>query len=210
METLFFFATYLEAEKTIQILNACETSENDGSSFFFPGGRIIITGIGCDAARSAALKASSCNCRWINLGIAGCLEKKVPIGTSVRIGRAGLLRLKPGGLPSSQIYCSSSDETVVLDPCIPASLFTSPAPLYCSPTVSGNPALVDMEGYSLAYVARERGVYLSMVKIVSDFCSEDSHTSIISNLKFLSSRLAEEARRFCIPIETTISTQPQA
>jgi nucleoside phosphorylase len=185
MSCIFFFATLREAAITIKTFGAVEGGEGDGR-FSFPGGEIIISGMGMAQALASALQAPSKECRWVNLGIAGCFDTSVSIGTGVPIGRTALLQCR-------------SEEIIVLDEALPATLYTSPVPVYATPNVFEKLALVDMEGHVFARVAREKRVQLSMVKVVSDFCTDTSHATICENIDALSYRLAEEAAQYSMP-----------
>jgi nucleoside phosphorylase len=188
MNIVFFFATLQEAEITIRMVDAIEKDERK-THFLFEGGEIIISGMGMVAARAAASTAPSKECRWVNLGVAGSLEKTLPIGTAVPIGRTVALQWHS----ERGVYHHIPEEMLIVDRSLPAVLFTSPVPLYSAPDVSEKISLVDMEGYALACVAREKNISFSMVKVVSDFCTDTSHATISKNIDALSYRLAEEA-----------------
>jgi nucleoside phosphorylase len=186
MNLIFFFATPREAAVTIRTFDAVERGEGH---YLFLGGEIVISGMGLARAFEAASRASSKQCRWVNIGVAGCLEKMIPIGTAVPIGKTALLQWNP----EKNVYHHIPEETLSLDASLSGMVFTSPVPLYFAPAVFEKLALVDMEGHALARVAKEKGVFLSMIKVVSDFCTDMSHATICENLDALSYRLAEEA-----------------
>lgn len=187
--TIFFFATLREAARTITMFEAVE-KEGEKGRFLFPGGEIIICGMGVDSARAAVSQATFEQCVWINLGIAGCIDVSVPVGTAIPIGRTALLH------KAGEEYTYLSEEMIVLNTALPATVFTAPQPLYAPPQVSCLMSLVDMEGYACAKIAYERRVPLFMTKVVSDFCTSTSHADIIKNVDALSYVLADEALSF--------------
>ena len=186
MRLVFFFATHREAAATLATVAAVEKAQGSGE-YLFSGGEIHIGGMGMGAAQACASKAPSAGCRWVNIGIAGCLEKSVAIGTVLQVGTTSLLQWDV----ERNRYGYNSEETIVLDDSLAAALFSAPVPMYAPPDVHSALALVDMEGYAFARVARDNNVPLSMVKVVSDFCTDTSHATIRENVDSLSFRLAE-------------------
>jgi nucleoside phosphorylase len=197
MRVLFFFATYREAAATIKKLGAVKNDVCEGT-YRFSRGEILVCGMGVEAVTRVAARAPSQGCCWVNIGLAGSLDTAVAMGTAVSIGSTMMLEWNCehnayGPVGEGIELCSSSS----------ARLFTSPVPLYSSPLVPRAFSFIDMEGYALARTAKERAAPLSMVKIVSDYCTSSSHTTILENLDVLSERIAEEAVR-------ALSTRPQA
>lgn len=182
---IIFFATLLEASATIRRLNA--VPQQEVNRYLFKDGEIIITGIGIEAAHRAAMRAPSTDCSWVNLGIGGCVQNCFPIRTVVCIGRVSLLQW----VAERGVFCPQPLSTILIDPSHPASLFSAPSPVYSTPEVPEGRALVDMEGYAFAKVAHEKKVPISIIKVVSDFCTKNSHREIMGTIDALSERLAE-------------------
>lgn len=191
MKIIFFFATFQEAVQMLRMVNAREREKESGH-YLFSEGEIVICGMGGVSARAAALKAQVEDAWWVNLGVAGSLDSTLHIGQAVRIGVAAGLTWDD----QKKRYCHRQNEQVVLDDALPGTVFSAPVPLYRAPEVGSTACLVDMEGYALACAAREVHARLSMIKVVSDFCTDDSHEVIAANMERLSFCLAEQALGF--------------
>ena len=177
---LIMFATLHEADETIRMFRAEQTAPGQ---YAFTGGKILLCGMGLEAASSAAFAAPIEGYRWLNIGLAGSLDAQISLGAVRSIKSVSLL--------------DGSTSPIVIDPDGDTLLYSSPTPVYAAPEV--NAALVDMEGYAIACAAKEKGAALSMRKVVSDYCSKSSHTDILDNMEFLSCRMAEEVSRILFP-----------
>ena len=173
---LVIFATLLEAAETIRAFKACQRASN---RYVFAQGEILLCGMGFEAAAASLLTAPVEGHRWLNIGVAGSLDPQVPLGAVRSVQRAALL--------------DGSHDPILIDPKGDALLYSSPTPVYAIPSqIDAANALVDMEGYVIACAAQARGVPLVMKKIVSDYCSETSHSDILGNMGPLSRRMTEE------------------
>lgn len=180
---IYFFATFLEAAKTIEKLQAIPVCENIWS---FNKGRLVITGMGRDAVLNFVegqnflqILASSdlVNAVWVNIGIAGAFSETYAVGQYVcvhstsflqdKVKKSFILREEPG-----------------------AHLYTSLVPVYATPENIKKESLIDMEGYFLAEVAKKCGFQLYMGKIVSDHCSSESSSLIKKRIGELSQIIA--------------------
>ena len=179
MKWLIVFATAREAAVTAKMLAADKSSDN---RYAFPGGEILICGMGLDTAGISVSTAPTAGYRWLNIGVAGSVDSGVPVGSCCSIGRVALLQ------DDSQVH----KKAFLLDPFGESSLFSSRVPVYTRPEVDSCRVLVDMEGFAIARVAYERQVPLTMKKVVSDYCCQTSHDDILSNIDRLSQRMAEE------------------
>jgi len=172
MKTILFIATLKEA---MSLLHALETKKLSNGSYLFDGGEIIICGMGPEAAYISA-KGASKNAHWINVGIAGSTAYEQ--GSIVRVGRVARLE-------NPLDYIVVDDEHL-------ATLYTASCPIYSAPSVSEEHYVVDMEGFSIAKAARERGVSCSILKVVSDYCDEASHETILANLPLYSAKIRDQ------------------
>lgn len=183
MRSAFLFATYAEAKSAVDTFQAVQ----EGPSIFsLREHKIIITGMGpLDA--SAAVTAIPLGYRWINLGIVGSFDPSIPVGHIVHIGTTAFLE-------DDKAY-----DHCILDPSHLAVLYTSSSPVYKRPLSIDPSGYVDMEGHAIAKVARKRGIPCSIVKVVSDFCNQDSHEDIAARLDDMSGRLVQVVRQFAMP-----------
>jgi nucleoside phosphorylase len=183
MKWLIIFATAREAAVTIKMLAADKTSSD---RYVFAGGEILICGIGLEMAGHSVSMAPTKGYHWLNVGVAGSVDSSLAVGTCHSVGRVALLHTDNSG------RFFACKDPFLLDSRGEASLYSSPVPVYALPDVEVHGALVDMEGYSIARVARERRVPLTIRKVVSDYCCQTSHADILSNIDRLSLRMAEE------------------
>jgi hypothetical protein len=184
MKWLIIFATAREAAVTIKMLVADKTSSN---RYIFAGGEILICGMGLEMAGHSVSMAPTKGYHWLNIGVAGSVDPSLAVGECHSVGRVALLHNDNSGR-----FFASKEGPLLLDPHGEASLYSSPVPVYARPEVDVHGALVDMEGYAIACVAHERQVPLTMRKVVSDYCCQTSHADILSNIDWLSQRMAEE------------------
>ena len=171
---LIIFATLREAAATIQALAADKTGCD---RYSFAGGEIMLCGMGLEAAARSISTAPTEGYSWLNVGAAGSVDARVPVGAFRSIGRVTLL---------------PTEDFLILDSSDGALLYSSPTPVYEVPKRCVDGALVDMEGYAIAYAAQKKGVPLEMKKIVSDHCSQTSHADILANIDWLSRQMADE------------------
>lgn len=180
---LLVFATYLEAEATIQRLHAKENALN---MFSFEGGAILLSGMGSHAAIAAILERGREFDEIWNLGFAGSLTH-APLFRILSIGK--VIKHVPTSLDSYSLE--------IMNKAFPplhlegeSTLLTSDFPLHQKPF--DRAALVDMEGYGMAFAANHLGKKCRMWKIVSDFVSQGGAALIQQNAKKLSKLLADK------------------
>jgi nucleoside phosphorylase len=183
MKWLIIFATPREAAVTIQMLAATKITD---ARYAFPEGEILLCGMGLEAAAQSVSVAPIHGYQWLNIGLAGSIDSRLSVGTSCLVGSVGLLYRDGSGCLLAQ------EDPLLLDPCGASFLYSSPIPVYAAPKVDPHCALVDMEGYAITRAAREKGAPLIMRKVVSDHCTQTSHTDILSNIDWLSRRMADE------------------
>jgi adenosylhomocysteine nucleosidase len=155
---------------------------------------ILVTGVGkiCAAASLAAILSRQRPSRIVNLGTAGALREGLD-GTHV-IGRV--------------IQHDFDDEAIfgLTGTHFGPPIELGPGPVLASGDVfvSGGPArdqlgqraaLVDMEGYAVAMVAREFGLPVTLVKEVSDGAGESAARSWQESLDDCAERLGAWVRR---------------
>lgn len=142
-----------------------------------PGVELVVTGLGKTAAATATARALAgrdlARVVVLNIGTAGAL-------------RAGVMGLhEPGVVFNHDISADAiralgydPQERVVLDAARPVVLATGDV-FVTDPLVRDRLALqahlVDMEGYAVAWAAREFGVAVRMAKHVSDNADESAH-----------------------------------
>jgi hypothetical protein len=176
VKTLFLFATFAEAKVSIEQVGA--HLEDDGM-YVFGGHKIVIIGMGPKNASLTVEKLPSDGFRWVNIGIAGALDSSLSLGQPYSIGTTAFLCGK-------KIY-----DHQVIDRNVDTVLYTSSVPVYERPSCCMGRALIDMEGHAVAKIACQKSVPLSFIKVVSDYCSKDSHRLIKERLPELSRRLSE-------------------
>jgi adenosylhomocysteine nucleosidase len=135
------------------------------------GMRVVVTGIGKTAAAVATTRAvlEERPSHLVNVGSAGALRDGLDgifeIGTVLNHDMNGDAIRALGYEPDDRLVVGSSDvvlasgDLFVSDPAVRARL-------------AGEAHLVDMEGYAVAYVARQLDVRVSLVKHVSDNADE--------------------------------------
>lgn len=179
MKPLFLFATLAEARVTIERGSFCQTGEN----LFSCGDRsIVIIGMGPKAALRGIERLPTDGVRWINIGIAGAFDRALHFGQKCQIGSTAFLSR---GRVYDHLIVPKGGDTI---------LYTSPTPVYEAPHFYKG--VVDMEGHVVAKVALQKKVPLSIIKVVSDYCSPDTSEIIRKKLgelsELLSIAIAEE------------------
>jgi hypothetical protein len=177
---ILFFATLQEASQSIERVQATHIQEN---IYSFKKGRIILTGMGRDAVlhcmneTTTEKELSSPELKdavWVNLGIAGA-SKSFVVGQHVRV---------------SSVSSLQTHDSIVLQTEFGSHLYTSLIPVHSVPEVLEKDFLIDMEGYFLASIARERGKTLRIEKVVSDYLSSETSVLIKKRLPMLSEVIA--------------------
>lgn len=178
---IFAFATLEEAQASITRTNA---SPYQGH-FRFTDNLILITGIGPFAAYTQASPFIKQASALYNFGIAGALHPEIAPCTCVEVATVSKLKWHPKN--------PTLTESIALSGTL--KLCTLDFPLHETNFLKEDFDLVDMEGYALAYLAKEHQVPIKLIKIVSDHCTENTSSDIQKNLKILSEHLAEKLTR---------------
>jgi hypothetical protein len=142
----------------------------------------------------SARRAFSYGATWVNLGVVGSFDRTVKKGSVVQIGEARALHWKK----SSSSFSPSRRLPIVVDRGGKAILFTAPRPVYHTPPNILPNSFVDMEGYSIAYVAKKRRIPCTLLKVVSDFCDSNTHHAILKDMPLFSSELARVAENLVL------------
>ena len=200
---LLVFAQVGEAKATIHHLNATAI---DGEMahiwseghipccYRFERGWIVISNVGLHAAQMTVAKyAHNCDEVW-NLGLAGSLRGKLPIGEILSIDTVGkYIPLADDALdPRSKECLSFTLPHFVLEGA-GGKLISSDFPIHDAAHRNHLGAqwdLVDMEGYGIAYACRALGKKCRMWKIISDFASPGGRELIRKHKEALSEKIA--------------------
>ena len=160
-----------------------------------PGGVVVISGMGPSAAAAAAEHAIAARgaTRIVNLGICGALTDAMEVGRLCRVaetvdGDALDRGERPAHLPLASDGTWPSLST--------ARLATVTESVFCSKrraALAAEADVVDMEGFAIARVCRERGIPCVLLKAVSDGASDGGREELLRNLPALSEALAREA-----------------
>lgn len=176
MKSLFLFATLAEAQASINRFMAHQVAEN---VFSFGIHSIVIVGMGPQKASCTVEGLPTCGVRWVNVGIAGSIDRSLPFGSLCRIGTTAFL-CKERAYDHQHIREG-----------VDTLLYTSPFPVYEAPACCKQGSLIDMEGHVIAKIALQKKVPFSLLKVVSDYCSQDTTASIKKHMGELSSMLSE-------------------
>jgi len=160
----------MEAAHTLQKTDAKPISDCLYTSLY---GHILITGMGPEQAQKTLDQHIADFDHILNFGIVGALKKELLPHTFYTI---------------SQVSCLTTDSTLNLQE-EGLHLLTSSTPLH-DPNERDRLAkrfdLIDMEGYQFAACAKKYGKKCQLIKIISDFCTEDTSEIIRSKLPNLS------------------------
>lgn len=193
--TLITFATHREAAPTLKALEA--SSSNQKNLYTFSGGYLLITGIGMLAAASqTSLHIPLAQEVW-NFGIAGALKDGLAIGTVCPVQSVSKFLLLPEDADAHTETFSSTIFPVFSLNTSGIKLISSDFPIHHSQTralLAKNNQIVDMEGYGIAYAAKQDQKPCHMWKIISDFAAQDGHKIISQHID----RLAEQTSEFII------------
>lgn len=189
------FATHEEAASLLSKTKACLLPELPGS-YSSSFGVIAITGIGPFAAAVATHRLlSELPIKKIyNFGLAGALSSSFSIGSLHEIRKVAKDTWHPKGpLESSKSIAAKSFVEIEFADVQGPSLLTCDRPVYenISPKFDLGFDLVDMEGYAIAWQAKQFQIPCHLYKLVSDFCSQASSKQIEAHLKTYSDLLAQ-------------------
>lgn len=173
MKRLLIFATFDEAQETLLKLNALE---GEKGVWHAEEDLIVISGWGCKNANLATLKHGPKASEIWNVGIAGTLSEKLPLGSFHKISFVG---------KSTSPSLSLSQEG--------ARLFSSDHPVHdvsLRNQLAKEWDLVDMEGYGVATAAKILNKSCYLWKLVSDFALPGGSEIIKKNMSNHSNKLA--------------------
>lgn len=180
---IIVFATFGEAQSSIQTLDAA--LQPDGT-YLCEGGRIILSGMGAQAAKTAVEQFGLDVEEIWNLGFAGALKTGFAFGSMIEIVKIGkyLTEATPLLLGEGEGHLITSDFPIH-DHAIRTHL-------------SSGWDLVDMEGFGVATAAVEMGKKCRMWKIISDFASPGGSEMIRENMANLSRLMAIKLKNLLI------------
>ncbi len=188
---LIVFATLIEAKHALEALNAQNISDN---FFFSDGGFITISGMGCLAATAAISACKEPISEVWNLGAVGALHDHFNLGDTFEISDVSKNPILPIGIDdhSSKLHRTLFPSLKVSENGL--HLISSDYPCHhaeINQTLRAHGDLIDMEGYGIAYAARQRGVPVCMWKIVTDFATANGQKLILEQLDSVSQKIAQ-------------------
>ncbi len=175
----------LEAKPIFDFSNFSRQWQMGPSQLWLDGKQaILITGIGpIFTAAACGRLLSNPIPKWINLGVAAGLNENTADASihTVKLVQMEGLQI-PGSVKNESIKIHSSG----------VRLLSRSSALHDQELrnkLGQHHDLVDMEGYSIALLAREAGVQLNMAKIVSDFGDRPDSKTIIQRIPSLMQQL---------------------
>ncbi|MGE3954944.1 MAG: hypothetical protein AB7F31_07165 [Parachlamydiales bacterium] len=181
----------IEAEPLISRLQAQQESEE---RWRFEGGTLIITGMGIAAAAASVAHHAPGHTHILNIGFAGSL-KRHPIGTVVEVGTCH--RHLPQQIPNHSLgIARGAFPPLTLGS--GANLLTSDYPIHSQEerTALSPYDLVDMEGYGVALAAQKANIPCTLLKVISDPCTDGGWEMIHTHLKSLQTVIADSILSF--------------
>jgi adenosylhomocysteine nucleosidase len=175
------FATLMEAAHTLEKTKA---QSYGGLDYFFEcenSLRILISGMGEEQTRERLLAHIDEIEEIVNIGIAGALKSTLILHTIYSV---------------HSVDCERSLPSLVLNPDSihpkGLALYTVQTPLHDPLTrdkLALNYDIVDMEGYTIAEIAKKAGKKCTLIKMISDVCDEKTSHTIRDHLPFYSKEL---------------------
>ena len=195
---LLIFTTLQEAESS---LKKFEAKQIEPHLYTFSEGTIVICGFGAFAAMKAVYTYGPHHLEIFNLGIAGVLSDKYPIGSLHSIEVVGKYTHLPPDIDALSEQITSEHLPSLPLPRSGLRLVTSDFPIYQKTVrqrLSLNWDLVDMEGYGVVYAAHALSKQVHLWKIISDFAieGEKGRASLKKNLAECGEKLAERLSAF--------------
>ncbi len=201
---LIVFAQVAEAAATLRSLQAEPVvgemthvwSEGEIPCLYrFDRGWIAISSVGLHAAQmSVARYSHPCDEVW-NLGFAGALNDRHPVGSLLSIGTVGkYIPVPPESLDARTQECLAFTIPHLHLEKQAGHLISSDFPIHHlehKACLARQWDLVDMEGYGIAYASQHLGKTCRMWKIVSDFASPGGRALIKTHKAQLSEQIAE-------------------
>ncbi len=193
-------ATLSEAQPLVDLLHAEKRLDQPFVTYSFapttnhPGGLVIITGIGPEDAAAATDYAITHRgaSHILNVGICGALTQAVEPGHMCHITEIveGDSLLEDPSTPTQSLTTESLWRALP-----PARLVSVSEPVFGGEgrTILANHAdMVDMEGFAIVQVCRQKGIAFQLLKVVSDRADDTGHEELHLNLTRVSTILAEE------------------
>lgn len=177
------FATFEEAEATLQLFNAKNLKPGLYESDI---GFIAITGIGPFAAFHTLQRLEFDEI--INIGLAGSLREDLTLGSIHPIATCKKHLWHPRGIEAAQHSLASSCSTLHLNK-EGLHLSTVDFPLHGNHHLF-DCDLIDMEGYSVALLASIKQKPCKLYKLISDYCNKDTFSTIKTHLPIYSHNIA--------------------
>jgi nucleoside phosphorylase len=169
MHPIYHFATFQEAQVSIEELNTKQLSPH---LYQFDKGFILISGIGLNATLYHLMQLDAKSV--INLGCVGALKNSLPLFELIEVSKVSLF------LPS-YLHLEEKNTTHKHIPTIelqPHGLHLASSHYPIKTPYTKTHALeydiIDMEGYSVAYFAKQKNISCKMIKVISDFSNEGS------------------------------------
>ncbi len=168
---LITFATYREAEATLQLFNAKQETETLYTS---PIGLIAITGMGPYNTANFLKTIHHPISHILNIGLAGALKEELLAESIYSIGICSHhgSNLAPLVLKNEGLHLATCD-----------------VPQYTT-LLQDRYDLVDMEGYSVAAFAKAHSIPCEIIKLISDHCTHMTAQKIRANMKHYSEIIA--------------------
>ena len=187
-------ATLNEAQPLLDLLKAEQQLNQPFPAYGYPGGLIVISGMGPESAAKAADYAIR-NCgakKVINFGICGALAGSLKPGDLCRVMTTieGDAILQSGNAPFFPLLTHEAWKHFA-----PARLASVTKPVFGGAPrqrLAAHADIVDMEGHAVAQAARRQGVPCYLLKGVSDLADESGRDHLIQNLTRVSEVLAQE------------------
>ncbi|PCJ56468.1 MAG: hypothetical protein COA79_18680 [Planctomycetota bacterium] len=182
-ELCLLFATELEANSFVEKLNINFSSDKYKYGLHEKFS-LVIAGMGKVNAACATMWVIDCGAKKIiNAGIAGALNESLELFSLYKPGLVKDLDLLNFTIPQLKTGESSITLGTVGSPLKGGSLKNQ---------LVDQADLIDMEGFAIAKVSEQLGVSCTFIKVVSDYCMNNSSDEIIKNLPKLSEKLADE------------------
>lgn len=189
---LLIFATLQEAESSINKLDA---KQIEPYLYRFSQGHLVICGFGAFAAMKAVYTYGPHHTEIFNLGLAGLLCDKYPMGSLYSIEMVGKYTHLPADIDVTSKEIAANHLPVLSVNLCGLRLMTSDFPIHhqrIKEQLALHWDLVDMEGYGLVYAAHALKKPVYLWKITSDCAIEGGRVSLKKNLYECGEKLAEK------------------
>lgn len=191
---LIYFATQAEAQTSLSALQTCPSKSRN--THLYDNGIIVVGGIGLLAAMHNLSSAHHLPFDEVwNLGVAGSLSNTYSLGELVAITSVTRPHLFPASLDSRSRQWQQDlfPPLKTAHQTLNQRLVTCDYPIHQADLrdqLAQQADLIDMEGYAVAFLAKQWGKPCYIWKVVSDFASEGGPEVIKDQLKRASERLA--------------------